>query len=448
MTKMQRYLLADVGSTFTKLTAVDEEGKILAQASSPTTVATNVMEGFSLAQAEIVRQSGCKDFTLLACSSAAGGLTMVASGLVPELTGQAAKIAVLGAGAKVLDVLGFRLNPDELARLAKADMLLLAGGTDGGNRQILLENAELLAKSCPPLPVVLAGNKECVHQAAAILREAGFAVKITANVMPQLGKLNIEPAREAIRELFLSHIVAAKGMEQLNNMLASPIMPTPAAVLKGGRLAAKDYHELLIIDIGGATTDIYSFGANTTPAGVMRRGFTPPKEMRTVEADIGMRYSLETLVEQAGMEELLAESPDREAWQRELSMLVEEPGRLVPPDLADLETALARAGVRLAVARHAGSLEQVWTPAGAVNVLSGKDLSGIRTIIGVGGALVNSQNPREILAGALGPHPEKLLPAAPELVMDSKYIMAAAGLLAEVAPAAARGLLKESLCTV
>jgi uncharacterized protein (TIGR01319 family) len=445
---MLRYLLADVGSTFTKLTAVDEEGRILAQASSATTIATNVMEGFSLAQAEIIRQSGCNDFTLLACSSAAGGLAMVASGLVPELTGQAAKLAVLGAGAKVLDVLGFRLNPDELARLATADMLMLAGGTDGGNRHILLENAELLAKSCPPLPVVLAGNKECVHQAAAILREAGFAVKITANVMPQLGKLNIEPAREAIRELFLSHIVAAKGMGQLNSMLASPIMPTPAAVLAGGRLAAQDYPELLIIDIGGATTDIYSFGANITPPGVMRRGFTPPREMRTVEADIGMRYSLETLVEQAGIEELLAGSPHREAWQQELTLLLNEPERLVPPELANLETALARAGVRLAVARHGGSLEQVWTPAGAVNVLSGKDLSGIRTIIGVGGALVNSQIPREILAGALGPHPEKLLPAAPEFMLDSKYIMAAAGLLAEVAPAAARGLLKESLCTV
>ncbi|MTI96876.1 MAG: MutL protein [Firmicutes bacterium] len=443
---MELFLLADVGSTYTKLLAVDPTGKIVARASAYTTVQTDVSEGFARARKEIERQSGHSDFSVLACSSAAGGLTMVACGLVPELTGQAARLAVLGAGAKLLYVLGYRINPGELERLnqVKPDMLLLAGGTDGGNRDILLNNADTLAKGLYPLPVIVAGNKDCAQEAADILASAGFPVSVAGNVMPELGELDIEPARESIRDLFLRHIVEAKGMNKLSDLLAAPLMPTPAAVFQGGQLLAEDYPELLLVDVGGATTDVYTFGGLLLAPGMVRRGLKPPREMRTVEADIGMRYSLASLVEQVDSN-LFERSA---AWRQELDLMLASPDYLVSDRGNEFEAALAAEAVRLAVGRHAGTLERVYSPMGHIDVLRGKDLRTIKTIVGVGGVLVNSSHPGQILQGALAPHPERLMPVDARLLLDSDYILAAAGLLASLAPEAARTLLKNSLISV
>lgn len=442
---MALYLLADVGSTWTKLTAVDDNGIIVGRASAPTTVKTDIMEGVNAARREIRLQTGRKEDSTYACSSAAGGLAMIACGLVPELTGEAARLAVLGAGAKVLRTFGYNLNEDDLREIEdlRPDILLLAGGTDGGNKKILLENAQALADMVSPLPVVLAGNRNAVHQGAEILEAAGFSVKITGNVMPELNRLDIEPAREAIRNLFLSHIVKAKGMEAFSRCLDAPLIPTPGAVLAAGKLLAAEMGELLLVDIGGATTDVYSYGGIETPPGMVRKGLLPPWDMRTVEADIGMRYSLSTLVEQVGRENILARAPQREQWQQELEELLASPNRLVSPGLEGLETVLANGAVKISVQRHAGSLERIYSPAGATDVISGKDLRGMKTVIGVGGVMVNSPDPSGILKMDRG----GLLPENPKLMLDSKYIMAAAGLLAD-APGVARRLLADSLAAL
>ncbi len=443
---MALILLADVGSTWTKLTAVDSNGSIVGQASAPTTVGTDIMEGFNSALSEIRGQTGSKEYSIYACSSAAGGLGMIACGLVPELTGQAAKLAVLGAGAKVLQVYGYNLNEDDLKEIddLRPDILLLAGGTDGGNKKILLENTQALADKVSPLPIVLAGNRNAIHQGSEILSRAGFSVEVTSNVMPELNRLDIEPAREAIRNLFMSHIVKAKGMETLSRRLAAPLIPTPAAVLAAGKLLAQEMGELLLVDIGGATTDVYSYGGIETPAGMVRKGIVPPWDMRTVEADIGMRYSLQSLVEQAGRENILAQAPHQEQWRQELDKILTYPNRLVSPGLEGLEIIIAQWAVRISVQRHAGSMERVYTPAGATDVLSGKDLRGMNTVIGVGGVMVNSPDPK----GILTMDSKGLLPEKPRLMLDSKYIMAAAGLLAGSEPRVARRMLAESLAAL
>ena len=443
---MALYLLADVGSTWTKLTAVDDAGSVVAQASAPTTVSTDIMQGFNAALVEIRTQAGSKEDKILACSSAAGGLAMIACGLVPELTGQAAKLAVLGAGAKVLRVYGYNLNRDDVREIdnLRPDILLLAGGTDGGNKRFLLENAQVVAENVKPLPVVLAGNRNAVHEAAEMLEAAGFSAEIAGNVMPELNRLDIEPARESIRNLFLRHIVRAKGMETLSRSLAAPLIPTPAAVLEAGKFLAREIGELLLVDVGGATTDVYSFGGVEVPTGMMRKGLEPPWDMRTVEADIGMRYSLSSLVEQAGRENILALAPQREQWQEELDKILAIPGRLVSPGMVELETHLARAAVRISALRHAGSVERIYSPNGSVDVLTGKDLRGMKTVIGVGGVMVNNPDPRGILA--IGN--EGLLPENPRLMLDSKYIMAAAGLLAASEPRLAGRMLADSLAAL
>jgi uncharacterized protein (TIGR01319 family) len=404
------------------------------------------MQGFNAALSEVRTQAGKKEDKIYACSSAAGGLAMIACGLVPELTGQAAKLAVLGAGAKVLRVYGYNLNRDDIKEIEslRPDILLLAGGTDGGNTRFLLENAQALAAKVKPLPVVLAGNRNAVHEAAEILEAAGFSVEITGNVMPELNKLDIEPARGSIRNLFLRHIVRAKGMETLSRSLAAPLIPTPAAVLAAGKLLAQEIGQLLMVDVGGATTDVYSYGGVEVPTGMMRKGLEPPWDMRTVEADIGMRYSLSSLVEQAGLENILAQAPQEEQWRQELEKILASPGRLVSPGLEGLEMNLARAAVRISLLRHAGTVERIYSPTGAVDVLTGKDLRAIKTVIGIGGVMVNSPEPRGILA--MGN--EGLLPENPRLMLDSKYIMAAAGLLAGDQPRLASRMLADSLATL
>ena len=262
--------------------------------------------------------------------------------------------------------------------------------------------------------------------------------------MPELNRLDIEPAREAIRNLFMSHIVKAKGMETLSRRLAAPLIPTPAAVLAAGKLLAQEMGELLLVDIGGATTDVYSYGGIETPAGMVRKGIVPPWDMRTVEADIGMRYSLQSLVEQAGRENILAQAPHQEQWRQELDKILTYPNRLVSPGLEGLEIIIAQWAVRISVQRHAGSMERVYTPAGATDVLSGKDLRGMNTVIGVGGVMVNSPDPK----GILTMDSKGLLPEKPRLMLDSKYIMAAAGLLAGSEPRVARRMLAESLAAL
>ncbi|MBR5529824.1 MAG: glutamate mutase L, partial [Oscillospiraceae bacterium] len=146
---MKAALLIDFGSTYTKLTAVDLEAEVvLGTAQSFTTIFTDINDGLENALAILRQKIGDVEFAeTYACSSAAGGLRMVTSGLVPELTGEAAKLASLGAGAKVVGIYAFQLTDEDLDEIQKAkpDIFLLVGGTDGGNTECILHNAKMLA---------------------------------------------------------------------------------------------------------------------------------------------------------------------------------------------------------------------------------------------------------------------------------------------------------------
>lgn len=162
---MDAYLLLDFGSTYTKLTAVDiENEEILATAKDITTIEDDIMMGFNKSYEKIQKLLEGKDVNFvkkLACSSAAGGLKMVAIGLVPELTAEAAKRAALGAGARVLKVYSYELTEDEITEIENSDVdiILLAGGTNGGNKQCILHNAKMIINSKLNVPIVVAGNK-------------------------------------------------------------------------------------------------------------------------------------------------------------------------------------------------------------------------------------------------------------------------------------------------
>lgn len=454
-------LLIDFGSTFTKLRAVDLGAcRIVATAQAPSTVTSDVNVGLDAALARMSAQLGSlPGFQYrLASSSAAGGLRMVTVGLVRELTAEAARQAALGAGAKLVGGFAYRLTAADVRRLEELqpDLLLLCGGTDGGNSEVIIRNAGVLADSRLACPFIVAGNRDAADEVAARLAAAGKTVRVSDNVMPEFNVLSIEPARKAIRELFMARIISAKGIDRAQDKFDRVLMPTPAAVLEGAQLLAAGagghagMGDLMVIDPGGATTDVHSIGkGEPAEPGVLPYGLPEPYAKRTVEGDLGMRYNAQTIVEVAGLGRIAADAGlGVERAQALVARLVREVGRL-PQDDDDgaLDRALAAAAVRVAVNRHAGRVETVYTAQGPVRVQRGKDLTQLKTVIGTGGVIVATPQPRSVLAAALadGADAASLAPRDAALWLDRDYLIYAAGLLAECEPAAAFTLARSSL---
>jgi uncharacterized protein (TIGR01319 family) len=453
-------LLIDFGSTYTKLRAVDlEAATVVGSAQGPSTVTTDVTIGLDMALAEL-RQTmtsdgnGFPDFShRLASSSAAGGLRMVTVGLVPDLTAKAARLAALGAGAKLMGTYAFELTASDInAIVAEApDMVLLSGGTDGGNRAVIEHNAEMLAASALACPMVVAGNRSAADAASACLGQTGKTVIVTENVMPRHLELNIEPAREAIRQLFIKHIVHAKGIDKARDRLDMVLMPTPAAVLKGAQLLADGYGDkqglgpLLVIDIGGATTDVHSIcDGKPSESGVVYHGLEEPYAKRTVEGDLGMRHTAHHVVEAVGGNGFA----DRAGLSVEVidELLVKTDADVEWLPLSELERAfdraLAQTATQLSVTRHAGTHETVYAATGPVTMQRGKDLTEVGMVIGTGGVLVHAADPAAVLSAALAGDdaPLSLRPHEAQLMLDTDYSLYACGLLADVAPEAALAL--------
>lgn len=461
---MANALLIDFGSTYTKLRAIDlDAGRLIASAQGPSTVTTDVTIGLDAALAALAALERKAERRLafkhrLASSSAAGGLKMVTVGLVKELTAEAARQAALGAGAKLVGAFAYRLTAKDLDAIAALapDILLLAGGTDGGNRDVILHNAGALATLRLPCPVVYAGNRDAADDAAAAFARAGVSVIVAGNVMPSFGVLAVEEAQAAIRQVFIDRIVHAKGIDRAAERLDAVLMPTPAAVLDGAQLVAHGASgtaglgDLMVIDIGGATTDIHSIGhGHPSQDGVVVQGLPEPYAKRTVEGDLGMRHNAHTIVEAVGLEAIAARARlAPEAVARTLTAISADVERLpTDTDEAAVDEALAWAAVRIAVGRHAGSTRIVQTVHGPVTAQTGKDLGPLKTVIGTGGPLANGAAPAGILEAARADpaEPFSLKPIAPTLLVDTHYVLYAAGLLATVAPEAALKLALNSL---
>ena len=457
---MDCILLIDFGSTYTKLTAVDiEREEIVGTAKALTTVESDIMVGFENAYKTLEKNVSHLNINFvdkLACSSAAGGLKMIAIGLVPELTAEAAKRAALGAGAKILGVYSYELSRSEIKEIVdrKPDIILLAGGTDGGNKECIIHNAKLIATHLKEVPIVVAGNKNARDDIEDIFIENGIYYKATENVMPRFNEINVEPAREVIREIFMAKIIEAKGMKKAENFISGILMPTPAAVLKASQVLAdgsdkeEGIGEIIVVDIGGATTDIHSIGdGEPSKAGVTLRGLREPYAKRTVEGDLGMRVSSESLWETAGtrrIKKFIPNTPyDIEARCKHLQKNNFE----VPstPDEIEFDEAMAMTATEIAMERHVGTIETLYNPMGVVYSQVGKDLLDVKWIIGTGGVLVHSDNPAKILSAGLfnSEDPSYLKPINPGVLIDKTYILSAMGLLSEKYPDAAVRIMKK-----
>lgn len=456
-----KYLTADFGSTYTKLTAIDsDKAEIVGTAAAFTTVETDIMEGFHAAQQNLEEKIGVFRYDrLLCCSSAAGGLRMVALGLVPELTAKAARTAASSAGAKVVRTYSFELSSAEQAEIEaiNPDLILLCGGTDGGNKEVIIANARKLVDTPGDFSVVVAGNKSAADEVAALLSASDRPFVITKNVMPTFNKLDIEPARHEITRLFIGRIIHAKGLSGVQAIASAEIIPTPRAVMNGCELLSRGTGELegigdlMAIDIGGATTDVYSMSLGIPQqSNVLIKGLPEPFAKRSVEGDLGMRYGLESLLEAVDLERLSGETGISISAMKEWAGAC----RAAPHQLAargsmdeKIEEALARQAARIATERHCGAWETVYTPMGQAFALTGKDLSEVPTVIGIGGVIAHSRHPEAILRGAQAEinSPEFAKPKNPSYRVDRRYIFAAMGLLSEVDPELALTLLKNEL---
>jgi uncharacterized protein (TIGR01319 family) len=469
-------ILIDFGSTFTKVVAVDlSNAHVIGRSQAPSTVLTDVREGLLQALVALHERHALFDHSpgdlsvlenkvVLAASSAAGGLRIVVVGNVPGLTVEAANQAALGAGAKVVGSTAFKLSAIALQGIesARPDMILLTGGTDGGDCATILYNARMLAHSRLAVPIVVAGNRAAAGEVCELLERGRKEIRRAHNVMPKTGTLVVDAAREEIRKLFMERITQAKGLAALRGVVPV-VLPTPMAVLEGVRLGAdgtgneKGWGDLLVVDVGGATTDVHSIGYGQ-PSGpqIVERGLPEPYAKRTVEGDLGIRFNAGTLLERVGLEnfagEFRAGFPHLQVSPAELARYIEQISQdttRVP--LEDwhgaVDAQLARVAVDFAVERHVGKKERIVAREGEAWVYYGKDLSETRTVIGTGGVfLYNGHVPYILSSGGGGDRRYDVLrPKNPALFIDASYLLYAVGLLARSHPDVALRMFKENL---
>jgi uncharacterized protein (TIGR01319 family) len=428
----------DFGSTFTKASLVDlEQGLILASASHPTTITTDVLEGYAACRDDLAaadpRATGAE---VLACSSAGGGLRIAVLGNEELVTAEAGRRVALSSGGKVVGVFG---RGDDLAGLGglAPDVVLLTGGTDGGNAASLVDGARALVASGWTGPVVVAGSVDAHEEVAALL--SGLPHVVTDNVVPRIGVLAPEGARAAIREMFLEHVIGGKHLSASDDFRRMVRGATPDVVLAGVELLARgldDDHpgagDVAVVDVGGATTDVHSVVAlDPEEAGLSREVVAVTPVTRTVEGDLGMRWSAVSTVEAAGLDDLLDQARLRH----------DDPGFLPDDDAgADVDEAIARAAVDLALRRHAGRSKVVVSPEGRVLERTGKDLREVDLLVGSGGVLRNGRAgvAERVLGDSLGEQEGGWqLPRAPRVLVDHDYALCAVGLLAGPEPHAA-----------
>ena len=425
----------DFGSTFTKTLLVDlAEGRVLAAAEHRTTIDTDVLDGYDACLAELSaadpRATGAE---VLACSSAGGGLRIAVVGNEELVTAEAGRRVALSSGGKVVTVRAVAQGHDLDLTADTPDVVLLTGGTDGGNHEPLLRGARGLRDAGWRGPVVVAGNIEARDEVATILADLPHV--LADNVVPQIGVLAPAGARSAIREVFLAHVIGGKHLSRREDFTAMVRGATPDVVLTGVEVLARQAGEVVVVDVGGATTDVHSVVEIDPEQSQLARDVVAPTPVtRTVEGDLGLRWSAVSTVEEAGLPEL------REAAERRR----DHPGLLPETERErDEDEAIARAAVGLALRRHAGRSRVVVGPEGRVVERSGVDLREVGVVVGSGGVLRHGRAgvAARVLGPSVGPDVGRdggwQLPERARVVVDADYVLAAAGLLASAHPDAA-----------
>ena len=468
-------LATDCGSTTTKAILIEKRGDeyhLVVRGEAPTTVEApveDVTAGVINAITEVEELAGrrlLKDGQIIkpqqgdegtdlyiSTSSAGGGLQMMVAGVVRNLTAESAERAALGAGAIVMDVIASndkRLPHEKIERIRhlRPDMVLLSGGIDGGTTSHVAELAEIIEAANPKprlgvtyeLPVIYAGNKDASEIVGDRLGDK-MALEVVDNLRPVLERENLMPTRLKIQDQFLEHVMAhAPGYRKLISWTDAPIMPTPGAV--GAimqTIAAQQNIEVVGVDIGGATTDVFSVFKNQEDEAIFNR---------TVSANLGMSYSISNVLAEAGMENVLRWVPfdiDVSDLGNRIKNKMIRP-TTIPQALEELiiEGAIAREALRLAFDQHkqlavelrgvqqqrtiSEAFAQSETGATLVDMLS------LDLIVGSGGVLSHAPRRNQAMLMMIDAfQPEGVT----HLAVDSIFMMPQLGVLAQVNEAAA-----------
>jgi uncharacterized protein (TIGR01319 family) len=448
-----RVLCLDFGSTFTKAALVDaEDGELIARAEHPTTSGTDVLDGYHAVRRSIGDE---RVDDVRACSSAGGGLRLAVVGYERSITAEAGRRVGLSAGARVVHVAAGPLTTSDLAALkqARPDVVLLVGGTDGGNADVLCHNARRLGTARIAVPVVLAGNRDAAAAAEAELTGRRRRVVVAANVLPRRCVLDAEPARGAIRSVFLDHVIGGKGLSRGSDFARMVRAPTPDAVLAGvgvladGGPGTPGVGDVIVVDVGGATTDVYSaLRPEGEDATLAKDVVATLWHARTVEGDLGMRWNATGVVAAARAERLDVEPGLAEYAER----VQADPGHVPAPGGADRAAAgagtptdgdarLAELAVTVALRRHGRPASPSAAP---------RPLRDVALVVGSGGVLRHhdDQVRQQILRPALADHGGGWrVPSRARVAVDDQYLLFAAGLLAADFRAAAARLVAGSL---
>lgn len=470
-------LATDCGSTTTKAILIEKIDGVYRQTfrgEAPTTVEEPVadvtvgvinaaIEVGELAGRKLVDESGniirpargkegCDIY--ISTSSAGGGLQILVTGVVKEMSAASAERAALGAGAIVLDLIASndRRRPHEQIqriRELRPDMVVMAGGTDGGTVKHVVQMAELIAPAHPKprfgnnyqMPVIYAGNREAASDVSQTFDES-VALSVVENVRPTLEQENLAPARDMIHDLFLEHVMAhAPGYDKLIALADVPIMPTPGAVGDILQTIAKARGINCVgVDIGGATTDVFS--VFTGPDG-------QPVFNRTVSANLGMSYSISNVCAEAGMPNVLRWMSHSSMEERELRNRVKN--KMIRPttipqtkEALEFEQAVAREALRLAYQQHKefattlkGVQQQRTVGDTFTQKSSGQSIVNNMTLnllVASGGVLSHAPRMEQtamMLIDAFEPE------GITELAKDSIFMMPHLGVLASIHPQAA-----------
>lgn len=449
-------LVAEIGSTTTVVNAfkdLDTDNPVFwAQGQAP----TSVMDGDVRIGLQGAIEDLCKKMEIdsleydemLATSSAAGGLKMTVHGLVYDMTAKAAKEAALGAGGIIHYVTAGKLRRTDLAKIKEVNpnLILIAGGVDYGERETAIDNAEKIRALGLKTPIIYAGNIENQEEMKLIFdEESGQKLYNVENVYPKIDDLNVEPCRKVIQDAFEEHITNAPGMEHVRDMVNGPIIPTPGAVMECTKLLYDCLGDLIVLDVGGATTDLHSVATESDK--IARIMVSPePKAKRTVEGDLGVYVNRMKVIESIGEEKLRKEC---EKMGIDLDKTLET--YVAIPKTEDefkLVERLTKEAVLKAVERHAGIIRYIYGPSGRSTVAEGKDLTPVKYIVGTGGALTRLPHRVEIMR-EIAKHNETGMMLFPtehaQILVDNDYIMASLGVLSKRYREAAIRLLEKSL---
>lgn len=442
------YLVAEIGSTTTLVTAFnvkyDTEGRVFVDIPVQGKSCTTVLDGdvtiglkSAVMDIEIQIKESLTWGRMLATSSAAGGLKITVHGLMEQMTVKAAKEAALGAGGIIKMVTAGKMRKSDLKKIHEINpnMIMIAGGTDYGERETALYNAELISIEKFNKPIVYCGNIANQEEIKDIFE--GQELYIIDNVYPRVDELNVEPARKVIQEAFEKNIVKAPGMNKIKEMVNGTIMPTPGAVMESSKVLYEMIGDLLVFDVGGATTDVHSVTEGSSV--ILDMLVNPePKAKRTVEGDLGIFVNSKNVIE-------LLDIRDLGEFTKEY---IKQHIKPIPDEDEDIKASiiLTKKAIDVAIKRHVGTIRRKYDGDSGF-IAYGKDLSQVKYIIGTGGALTRLPGGEELLLNIRSLKDEvTMMPGkGAKVLLDKNYIMACAGVLSRENKEAAKALLFQSL---